>query len=474
MPGPPNVPRHRWLPVALCLLLGLSACTRPPALLDQIKQDGVLRVATRNAPTTYYEGPRGPAGIEYDLITLFAERLGVDVKWIIPDSLDEIIPMVQHGQVHIAAAGLTSTRARRLRVLFGPSYQQITQQVVYRRGTRRPRRVVDLHRGTLDVLAGSSHEERLKALRKRHPQLTWHAQREMSSEELLYQVKEEFIDYTVADSNEVALNRRYYRTLAVAFDLTEPERLAWAFPHSADRSLYHAAIAFFDRIRTSGKLQELLDRYYAHADQLNFVDTRAFMRSTGTRLPDYRALFEKAAEKTGLDWRLLAAMGYQESHWNPHAVSPTGVRGIMMLTRDTARQLGIEDRIDPENSIMGGAHYFKRMLRKIPARITDPDRSWLALAAYNVGFGHLEDARIITQRRGGNPDKWMDVKDNLPLLSQKKWYETVRRGYARGREPVEYVANVRNYFDLLVWMEEREKVEPESLPPVLTVLPPAL
>ena len=396
------------------------------------------------------------------------------VELIVPDSLDKIIPMVQRGTVHLAAAGLTSTPARRHQVLFGPSYQEITQQVVYRRGTGRPRKVEDLIGHSLDVLAGSSHEERLRELRSDYPSLAWTAQREVSSEELLYQVKEELIDYTVADSNEVALNRRYYRSLAVAFDLTEPERLAWAFRLSRDRGLYEAAVAFFAKIKANGQLQQLLDRYYGHAEQLNFVDTREFVSDSRLRLPAFRAAFEETARNTGVDWRLLAAMGYQESHWDPKATSPTGVRGIMMLTLDTARQMGIEDRMDPEESIMGGARYFKRVRNKIPARITDPDRSWLALAAYNVGFGHLEDARIITERRGGNPDKWVDVKDSLPLLSQKKWYSTVRRGYARGREPVEYVENVRNYYDMLVWMDKQERPRPGTASPVERIAPAAL
>ena len=180
------------------------------------------------------------------------------------------------------------------------------------------------------------------------------------------------------------------------------------------------------------------------------------MRQIRERLPALRDYCESAAEEYALDWRLLAAVGYQESHWNPDAVSRTGVRGIMMLTQRTARQLGVTDRVDPEQSIFGGARYLRDMEARIPERIEQPDRLWLALAAYNIGFGHLEDARILTEIRGGDPDRWVDVRESLPLLTQERWHSQTRYGYARGYEPVDYVENVRTFFEILLWLEGRE------------------
>jgi len=125
----------------------------------------------------------------------------------------------------------------------------------------------------------------------------------------------------------------------------------------------------------------------------------------------------------------------------------------MMLTQRTATQLGISDRLDPEQSIEGGARYFIRMRNRIPDRIPEPDRSWMALAAYNIGWGHLEDTRKLTQKQGGNPDRWQDVNERLALLSQEKWYRQTHFGYARGYEARQYVENIQSYFDTLVWME---------------------
>ncbi len=221
-------------------------------------------------------------------------------------------------------------------------------------------------------------------------------------------------------------------------------------------TIYFAASEFLDNIRNDDMLARFRKREKAHSQWLDFVNTHTFMKHVLSRLEKYRALFEQVGAEYDLDWRLLAAIAYQESHWDPQAVSPTGVRGLMMLTRVTAKQLGISDRLDPEQSVRGGAQYFKIVKKKIPKRIHELDRTWLALASYNVGFGHLEDARILTQKLGGNPDKWEHVKKRLPLLSIDKWHSKTKYGYARGHEPVTYVRNIRSYYTLLKWLTRQE------------------
>lgn len=462
----------RMLPLLMVLIL-LAACgPEPTSLLEEVKEQGELVVLTRNSPTTYYEGPEGPTGLEYDLASLFAERLGVQLRMVVPRNFNEIIPLVASRRFHFAAAGLTVTKDRRKRVRFGPAYQSITAQLVYRSGNGRP---MDLNwlNGRLEVIAGSSHVELLRELRQEHPNLSWFEKDRVESEQLLSRVWDRLTDYTIADSNELGINQRFYPELRVAMDLGDPQYLAWAFPLIEDTSLYNEAIDFFLEIRESGKLRQIIDRHYGHIQQLDYVGTRRYMRHIEERLPEYRPLFEAAGEVTEQDWRLLAAMGYQESHWDPAARSPTGVRGIMMLTLNTMRQLGLDNRLDPEQSIMGGARYVRQIKDRLPERITEPDRTWLALAAYNVGLGHLEDARVLTERNGGNPDKWVSVKRFLPLLSEKKWYEQTRYGYARGREPVQYVENIRGYYDILVWQTTSNRI-PAAMAPSLDFLPPAI
>jgi membrane-bound lytic murein transglycosylase F len=447
----------------LALSIFVGSCSIPPPLVERIKASGELRVATRNSGTTLYEGSEGLTGLEYDLVELFAEELGVKAHYIIPDSFDDLLPTVINGDAHLAAAGLTVTPERESKIRFGPPYQEITQQVIYRGGTRRPRKIEDLLDKKLHVLAGSSHEEELLNRQKAYPVLKWVRHADLESAELLQMVEDKKIDFTIADSNEFAVSRRFMPHIRVGFNLTEPQSLAWAMAHAEDASLYQAMETFFNRIRENGTLSQLLERHYGHIGRLNFVELRTFLRHLNNRLPKYRPLFEEAAEIVGIDWRLLAAIGYQESHWNPKAKSPTGVRGIMMLTLATAKHMKIKSRLDPKQSIIGGAKYLRFIKQRLPERIQEPDRLWLTLAGYNVGFGHLEDARILTQQLGADPDKWVEVKQHLPKLSLKKWYKNLKRGYARGQEPVNYVDNIRAYYELLKWqlrkIEEGNKVD---------------
>lgn len=458
----------RYLILISCLLV--SSCQQPTPLskLEQIKASGELVVLTRYSPTTYYEGVEDLSGIEFDLIQLFSQRIGVKPNFILPDNFNQILSLISEGEADIAAAGLTVTEERKYWMRFAPSYQTITEQLLYKSGTPRPRKIQDLSKGILEVLHGSSHVETLSKLRQNHFGLHWLTTETLSSDDLIELVDLQLIDYTVADSNQVDLYRQLFPKLHVAFDISEPRKLAWALPKSKDDSLFNEVTKFFEEIKKDGTLEQLIEKNFGHAKNFNYVGNCTFRSHIKTRLPAFRKQFEDAAEKNDLDWRLLAAIGYQESHWNPRAVSPTGVRGIMMLTQATARQLKVKNRMDPIESIFGGARYFSLSHNRIPDRITEPDRTWMALAAYNVGFGHLEDSRVLTAKLGKNPDKWIDVKKHLPLLSKKKWYSQTRHGYARGREPVKYVENIRKYFELLSWItrenDDSHPVEEELSP----------
>jgi len=432
-------------------ILALNACIPHRSLLQQVLHSGKLIVLTRNASTTYYQGPQGPSGLEYELTKRFADYLGVDLVIKVKENLNDLLDGVQNGDAQIAAAGLTVTEKRQQRVRFTVPYQQIRQQLVYNQRNARPKSLSDLGNGHLEVLANSSHAERLKELSSQVNNLSWIEDKDIGSTELLNLVAEQVVDYTIADSNEVIVNRLYHPSLRVAFDVSGKQDLAWAMYKGDDLSLYNAANDFLNELKKSGELKRIIRRHYSHLRNYDYAGTTRFISQVRERLPRYHSLFEAAAERYNLDWRLLAATAYQESHWNPRAVSPTGVRGIMMLTKATAEYLGVLQRTNAEQSIDGGSRYLRRLINKLPKHIDEPDRTWLALAAYNVGYGHLQDARMITALRGGNPDKWIEVKDNLPLLRHRKWYKQTRYGYARGREPVRYVENIRSYYSILNW-----------------------
>ncbi len=442
---------------SILMVVGVGALAHvltqdPRPMLERVLQRGELIIATRRTPRAYFEGIDGADGFEYALSKRFAKTLGVTPRYVFPRTVERILDATARGEVHFAAAGLSVTARRQLRLDFSPAYHQATPQLVYRRGDRRPRRFDDITSGNLHVVDASSYADTLERLRQTEGiDLEWDVHAAVSGADLLAAVDQGEIRYTIANSVDLSLYQRFHPRVSGAFEIGEPRPIAWAFPKSSDDSLRHAADLFLQSMIDSGELERLKARYFDHLGRLNFVDARTFWRDVRERLPKLRGHFELAAEETGIDWRLLAAIGYQESHWRADAVSPTGVRGVMMLTQAAADEMGVSDRGDPRQSILGGARYLRVTESKLPERIAEPNRLWLTLAGYNVGFGHLEDARILTQRAGDDPDRWSDVKQYLPLLTQKRYYQTVRHGFARGKEPVEYVENIRNYFDLLLW-----------------------
>ena len=437
--------------IIVSLSVFLSTCSEAPSLIEQVKAKGFLRVVTRFSPVTYYQGANGPAGAEYEMVRGLARELGVELQIYASESFAEILPQVIDGTADLAAAALTVTEERESKVLFSRPYKSTSEHLIYKVGTPRPRKLDDIVGGSIEVLAGSSHVESLNKLRQRNPDLTWLENSDTEVEDLLFRVSSGELSYTVADTLEFNVTRNYHPDIRIGMDLDNRHDIAWAFRKSDDDSLLAAANAYLGRSRLDGSLARVEERYFGHTRRFDYVGTRSFLRDIDQKLPRYRYLFEQVAAEHDLDWRLLAAVSYQESHWNPGAESPTGVRGMMMLTTATARQMEVADREDPQQSIRGGARYLWRVKRKIPERIPEPDRTWLALAAYNVGWSHLEDARIITEMRGEDPDSWRAVKESLPLLTQKQWYKQVKRGYARGWEPVRYVENIRSYLDILKW-----------------------
>ncbi|MCG6937214.1 MAG: membrane-bound lytic murein transglycosylase MltF [Gammaproteobacteria bacterium] len=446
-----------WLalvPASIIFIFNIVPKLINPTIIEQIKSNGQLIVLTRNSPTTYYEESDGPAGIEYEMAKMFANELDVDLVLVVPASFNDLLNQIRNNSAHIAAAGLTVTNDRKKFLFFGPAYQEITEQLVYNSANKRPKDISDLDGGTLEVVANSSHEETLRSLKHDYPHLTWKSNHELESEDLLQMVSDDIIEYTIADSNTLSLNQRFLINLRTAFDISEPLQLAWALPKSDDKSLLLEVQKFFRKITENGELARIIERNYGHVEKFDYVGTKIYRRHIQTRLPSYRVFFEEAANMYDLDWRLIAAMGYQESHWDPDAISPTGVRGIMMLTLKTANDLNIKNRTNPEQSINGGAQYFRQTKDRINETIPEPDRTLLAMAAYNVGYGHVQDARELTRKLDKDPDRWADVKEVLPLLAKRKWYKQTRYGYARGWEPVDYVENIRSYYDILKWVDE--------------------
>jgi membrane-bound lytic murein transglycosylase F len=446
--------KNTWFACALLLLAGCDAqkneAQKATRSLEDIRESGKLVVLTRNAPTALYtDRDEQQSGPEYDMVESFAESLGVRVEYKIKASIREIIDAVENAEGDLAAAGLTITGNRRNKFIFGPPYQDVTQQVVCRRDNVQPETIEELVGLKIKVIAGSSYVERLQVLREQYPGLAWKETDSEDTEQLLRAVWQREIDCTVADSNIVDINRRYFPELIAPLNLNESESLGWMM--SAERGdLQDAIKSWFEGFENSGELAVLQERYYGFIELFDYVDTRRFIKRIKSRYPKYEKYFTEAAKKYELSPIMLAAQAYQESHWRANARSPTGVRGIMMLTLNTARAMGVKSRLDPRQSIFGGARYMNKLLNnQFDEEVAEPDRSWLALAAYNVGRGHVHDAQTLAREQGLNPYLWSDVKQVLPLLSDKRYYRNLKHGYARGNEPVRYVQRIRDYQHIL-------------------------
>ena len=437
-------------------------------VLDKIKERKTLNVVLLNAPSTYFIGPDGPSGFEYDLLNAYAMSLGVELKIIPAHTVKEALEYVGKEDIDIVSASLTKTPRRKELYHFGPSYFEVQEQVVCYRGmlgtSKFPRDVEDLEGLEIVVGENTSYFETVESLVNDGFDINVSVTSEYSTEELLEMVSNHQIDCTIADSNIYSINLKYFPDIAMAFSISGREQLAWILPKNSEK-LEANMYSWLNNFVQTGKMTRVKDHYYSYVLFFDYYNTKMFYKRIESRLPKYEKYFKNAATRFGVPWTLLAAVSYQESHWNPKAKSFTGVRGMMMLTLHTAKLLGVKNRLDPEQSITGGTRHLKQMIKNVPDGVEGEDRLKYALAAYNVGGGHIQDAMTLAKKLGLNQYVWSDLKIVLPLLSQKRYYKTLKFGYARGSEPVKYVEAIYNYKSILekiVEGQEKETQKPDE------------
>lgn len=433
----------------LTMFSGCDASEPTITQADPPEPGGTLQVATRNSATTYYLDRDGtPAGPEHDLVESFAEAHDWQVEWTLFESTSEVLQALKEGNIQLAAAGLTHLPSRDEYFQRGPTHTDIVEQLVCHRDMRPlPRQVEDMVGVDIRVTADSSYAEKLQSLVNQYTGFTFEED-PRTTEMLLTEVAEKRIDCTLADSNIVRVVRRHFPHLEIAMNLTSGDRLGWYLP-PGHQALAAQADQWMESTEGQENIARVMQHYYAYIGEFDFVDLRALNRRIDERLPNFLDLFLEAEEETGMPADLLAALAYQESHWDPQAVSPTGVRGIMMLTQNTAESLGVNNRLNPATAIDGGARYLADRHQRLPDTLPEPDRTYLALASYNIGRGHVLDARKLARELGKDPDSWEDMKEVLPLKADKRYYPQTRYGYARGYEPVHYVQRIRNYQDVI-------------------------
>ncbi|MDR1661372.1 MAG: membrane-bound lytic murein transglycosylase MltF [Azoarcus sp.] len=410
---------------------------------------GELRVATRVNALAYREDESGTyAGFEHDLLIALGRRLEVPVRFISYPDTAHALEAVIKGQAHLAAAGLT--RNSQLPLAWTAGLREIDFVLVGRAGRRGILRERDLAGRVVTVRQGTKLAETVELLRQRVSALEIvHPPANMDDEDLLMQTAIGQIDLLATERTHYTLATRYAPKLAIAYNLPFKSTVSWALPPHSRDSLTSEINGFLNEASENGLLARIADQYFGHIRRLDRYDIAAFLARAQKRLPRYMPYFREAALRTGLDWRYLAALSYQESQWDPEATSYTGVRGLMMLTVDTANRLGINDRLDPKQAILGGARYLSMLHKRLPGNVPHPDRMWMVTAAYNIGMGGINNARSLARQMGKNDASWADLKSVLPLLSNPRYASQFKTGPVRGGEALIMAENIRNFYDIL-------------------------
>jgi membrane-bound lytic murein transglycosylase F len=449
--------KFRWIALAITLLsmLPMVGCQQPAALTERIRLNGVLIVGTLDGPTTFYSLSSDIyGGFDYTLATRYADRLGVAIQWRTYDSSDALLADLANGRIHIAAAGLAVTPEQASRFFLAPAYSESVPVLVHRSDTQAPKVVNGLEGQAVTLSTSNMVASKVRLLEEQYPGILWDQRSDVSTSSLLADVNAGHINYAVVSNHVFNRLRHVYPELRSSLSLGQSRPLAWALNRQEDASLLASVSRYFADMRKDGTLAQLTAQFFA-SDRFDYVGARAFLDHMDGRLPRYENAFRDAARQFGFDWRLLAAISYQESLWNPNAVSSTGVTGIMMLSNRAALEMGVRDRRNAHQNIRGGTRYFRYLADRLPDSIKGTDRLWFALAAYNMGLGHVYDARRLTLAQGGNPDCWLDVEKRIPLLQKAPYYQKARHGYAKAaRQAVAYVRQIRRYYDTIVWASQ--------------------
>jgi membrane-bound lytic murein transglycosylase F len=419
----------------------------PPGVLPALLDSGQITMITIRSPHSYYVYRGRPMGFEYELARAFADHLGLRLHVLALNDWDEMTAALAAGRGHFIAAGIEITPERARQVAFSRAYQTVRPQLIAHRRLAVVESPQELAGKTVHVARGSAPHELLRELKAQGVDVTIRDHERASADQLIQRVARAEIDYTVAQSNVALLSRRYYPNAVVQTALHGSLLLGWAVdPAAAD--LRATIDDFFLKAAESGRLNDIYEKYHWNIGDFDYLALSTFHERLKTRLPRFRPLFQEAAGKNGFDWRLVAAQAYRESHFDPSARGPNGALGIMQINPETARRLKIAAPLDPAANIRGGTGYLK-YLYDLYDQAGEEDRVLLALAAYNCGPGHLQDARRLAEKKGLDPNRWDSLAATLPLLRLRQHYRRAEHGFCRGDITVAYVRHVLTYYDIL-------------------------
>ena len=419
--------------------------------LPGLKERGRLRMLTRNNAMTYFIHRGLQVGFEYELIKKFAAQHGLRLEIVIPDNHAELLTYLNEGKGDVVAAAMTITSEREKQAAFTQPYNEVDELVVVRADDYSLNRLEDLAGRAIHVRASSSFYTTLMALKDSIAGLQVELLPEdLETEDILAGVEEGRYDLTLCDSNLLDVELAYGRQLKAAFSI-KPTVLGWAVRQ--DNPALRAALNQYVREEKDGLFFNMMKKRYFKNKRTIAKAKDSLRVDLSGRLSPYDDMVKKYARQYGLDWRLITAQMYQESKFQPQATSWVGARGLMQIMPTTGHELGFTDLYDPEESIHAGVKYMSQLVSRLDPQIPVEERTRFALAAYNVGYGHVLDARRLAREKGWNPNRWFGhVEQAMKLLANPAYYKRMRYGFCRGGQPVHYVGNIQNMYDAYVGM----------------------
>ena len=417
--------------------------------LSGLKERRRLRMITRNNPMTYFIFRGLQVGFEYELMKKFASQHDLRLEIVIPDSHAELLSYLNEGKGDIVASAMTITEERQEQAAFTRPYNEVSEMVVVRADDNSINSLQDLVGRPIHVRASSSFYTTLMALRDSIEGIEIAlVPDDVETEEILVGVEEGIYDITMCDSNLLDVERAYGRQLKAALNI-KPTTLGWAI--RKDNSELLAALNEYIRKEKGGLFFNMMKKRY-------FENTRTIAKAKDSmrvglsgQLSPYDDLTKKYASQYGLDWRLITAQMYQESKFDPKAVSWVGAQGLMQVMPSTGEQLGFIDLHEPSVGIHAGVKYMYQLINRFDHKLPMEERLRFALASYNVGYGHVLDARRLAREMRWDSNRWFgNVEKAMRLLSQPEYYERARYGFCRGGQPVHYVENIQRFYDAYV------------------------
>ncbi|MEX0779846.1 MAG: transporter substrate-binding domain-containing protein [Balneolales bacterium] len=427
--------------------------------LKEIQERGTLYAITSYSPLSYFIYRGEPMGYEYELLTLLADELEVDLELIVATDISQMMEMLNNGEGDLIAFSLTIMNTRAEQIAFTAALNTTRQVLVQRKPenwrsmrlheieqsmTRNP---IELNGETIHVRKGSSYVPRLENLGDEiggHINIVETSSDE-TTDDLIKLVAEDSLKYTISDENIAKVNQSYYPNIDITTAISLPQQTAWATRKNSPE-LLNAVNDWIIEMQRGADYYVIYNKYFENNRAYQARAQSDFLSFQGGQISEYDELIIQYSEDTNLDWKLLAALIYQESEFNPNAVSWTGATGLMQLMPRTARAYGANNPSNPEENIKAGSNFIKWLENYWVDKIDDEkERMNFVLASYNVGQGHVQDARRLTEKYGGDPDMWNDVSEYLLKKSEEEFYndEVVRYGYCRGEEPVNYVRDIK-------------------------------